>query len=1374
MNEPRRAGDPIAAEGGWTDPETPTTTAASPTSAWESLTDSLGGLPHVLLRDTDADGESPSEPPSRPGSNEMPAPGFMPGRLQLLGEIARGGMGAILKGRDPDLCRDLAVKVLLEKHRNEPGLLCRFVEEAQIAGQLQHPGVVPVYRMGTLPDERPYFTMKLVKGRTLVALLSERMKDAGGRIKDRMKDEGGRMKEGSRSDSSFILHPSSLSHDSSLIPHPSSLPSDLPRFLCIFEQICRTIAYAHSRRVIHRDLKPSNIMVGGFGEVQVMDWGLAKVLTGGEEAPRSDQPSAPDATRIATARSGSAGSELSSAGSVIGTPAYMAPEQARGEISRIDTRADVFALGAILCEILTGRPPYLGRVQAEVQRKAMRGDLSDALGAIASCGADPELIAIARDCLAPEPEDRPAHAGIVADRVTGYLAGVEERLREAELERASEAARAEEALAAVAAERRALRLTVGLAASVLLLVGITGGGYAWLERERSARRAATARSVLADLERARELEATALAAPPDQPGPWPEALAAAHGAEDRLKSGEADEPLRQRVAHAVAAIEQGRMTAEEKAAQIAADRKLLSELESIRGDRAEHLDPKRTDAEYAAAFRQAGLDLDATDSNPAGEWIAARTAPAELTSFLDDWALVRRMAHTSESAWRRLVAAARAADTDQWRDALRTGLGDQSPSAREALRELAGNEEALGSQPVESLRLLARRLKEAGDREAAARVLRSVWRQRPDDFWVNFELARASGTEVGSPRELFPHPEEGARYLTAALAVRPGSAMAHHYLAQALFAHRKNDEAVAEWRTAIRLMPGFATAHNGLGFFLRDQGKLDEAIARFREAIRLKPDYALAHNSLGVTLSDQGRLDEAIAEFREAIRLQPDYAGAHNNLGSALRGQDKLKEAVAECREAIRLEPDDAVAHCNLGNALRDQGKVDEAITAQREAIRLQPDYAQAHNSLGLALATQGKLDEAIAEYREAIRLKPNDAYAHNNLGQALVRQGKLDEAITALREAIRLEPNLTFPHQSLGIALAGQGKLDEAVAAYREAIRIKPDDATAHFNLGNGLRDQGKLDEAIAEYRGAIKLKADLAEAHCNLGNGLRDQGKLDEAIAAYRKAIQLKPDDAVAQYNLGNALLIQGKLDEAIAAYREAIRLEPKHANAHANLGLVLTAQGNLNEALAELRAARDHAGPDPEKRLPGIGQRIAALDRQIRLLERLPRVLKGQDQPANPAEGIDFATLCYQKGLHRASARLYAAALKANPKLGDDRQAQHAYNAACVAALAGRGQGHDDPPPDEAARAGLRKQSLDWLKAELAAWGRILDGNESKAREEVAKTLEHWKVDTDLVGVRDSGALAKIPEAERAAWRAFWAEVESLLARARGRRR
>jgi WD40 repeat protein/tRNA A-37 threonylcarbamoyl transferase component Bud32 len=404
------------------------------------LSETVGPVPRVLLRDSDlATGPGPVV---KPFSAEMPVTADPAGRLQVFGEITRGGMGAVLKGRDGDIGRDLAIKVLLEQHRDQPELIRRFIEEAQIAGQLQHPGVVPVYELGAFRDRRPFFTMKLVKGRTLADVLAAR----------------------------------------------TDPTADQPRVLGIVLQVCQTIAYAHARGVVHRDLKPSNVMVGNFGEVQVLDWGLAKVLPRGgvTDDAAADTPSDHE-TVIATSRAGS-DSDLSCAGSVLGTPAYMAPEQARGETEHVDERADVFALGSILCEVLTGKPAFLGRSSGESQRKAARGELADTWARLLACEADAELVALTRACLAPEREDRPRDAGGVVSRLSSYLAGVQERLRAAELSRAAESARAEEAQRTAAAaegqakaERRARRMTSALAASILALVGLGGGGLAWFQ-----------------------------------------------------------------------------------------------------------------------------------------------------------------------------------------------------------------------------------------------------------------------------------------------------------------------------------------------------------------------------------------------------------------------------------------------------------------------------------------------------------------------------------------------------------------------------------------------------------------------------------------------------------------------------------------------------------------------------------------------------------------------------------------------------------------------------------------------------------------------------------------------------------------------------
>src|SRR5262249_21726408 len=161
-----------------------------------------------------------------------------------------------------------------------------------------------------------------------------------------------------------------------------------------------------------------------FGEVQVMDWGLAKVLPRGgiaDDAAAGKDKVPGQETVIATVRSGSdSDADRSHAGSVMGTPSYMAPEQARGEVDRLDGRADVFALGSILCEILTGQPAFTGRNAGAIQRQAARGDLADALARLEKCGADAELVALGRNCLAAEPEDRPRDAGAVANHLAGH------------------------------------------------------------------------------------------------------------------------------------------------------------------------------------------------------------------------------------------------------------------------------------------------------------------------------------------------------------------------------------------------------------------------------------------------------------------------------------------------------------------------------------------------------------------------------------------------------------------------------------------------------------------------------------------------------------------------------------------------------------------------------------------------------------------------------------------------------------------------------------------------------------------------------------------------------------------------------------------
>ncbi|GIW96456.1 MAG: hypothetical protein KatS3mg110_4497 [Pirellulaceae bacterium] len=318
------------------------------------------------------------------------------GDYELREEIGRGGMGIVYRAWDLRLGRDVAVKTVQESYRDQEAALSRFLAEARITGQLQHPGIPPVHELGELPDGRPFLAMKLVQGRTLAELLQQAW---------------GRSAEGQ------------------LEPH------ELGRFVAIFEQLCHAVGYAHAHGVIHRDLKPSNVMVGGHGEVQVMDWGLAKVLGGVVGQPAQEPEPAPAVTAApATAvETPLRGDSTTRTGSVLGTPSYMSPEQAAGELHKLDARSDVFGLGAVLCRILTGRPPYEGTDATEVWPKAVRAELQQAFARLDQCGAEPDLVALCKRCLAVRQEDRPADGSAVADEVARIRQAAEERARQAEI-----------------------------------------------------------------------------------------------------------------------------------------------------------------------------------------------------------------------------------------------------------------------------------------------------------------------------------------------------------------------------------------------------------------------------------------------------------------------------------------------------------------------------------------------------------------------------------------------------------------------------------------------------------------------------------------------------------------------------------------------------------------------------------------------------------------------------------------------------------------------------------------------------------------------------------------------------------------------------
>jgi eukaryotic-like serine/threonine-protein kinase len=312
--------------------------------------------------------------PDRTGTYSAGAASGDGQRFRVLRPHAKGGLGAVFVALDTELHREVALKQMLDHHADDSTSRQRFLVEAEITGGLEHPGIVPVYGLGTYADGRPYYAMRFIKGDSLKEAIE-------------------------RFHADIVLQ---------AVPGRRSL--ELRRLLGRFVDVCNAIEYAHSRGVLHRDLKPGNIIVGKHGETLVVDWGLAKA-TGRSEAGAGERTLVPSSARA---------SAETLPGSALGTPAYMSPEQAAGDLELLGPRSDVYGLGATLYCLLTGRPPYDGDDVGELLRRVQRGDFARPRQLDPSI--DPPLEAVCSKAMATKPEDRYGRCRQLADDIERWLA----------------------------------------------------------------------------------------------------------------------------------------------------------------------------------------------------------------------------------------------------------------------------------------------------------------------------------------------------------------------------------------------------------------------------------------------------------------------------------------------------------------------------------------------------------------------------------------------------------------------------------------------------------------------------------------------------------------------------------------------------------------------------------------------------------------------------------------------------------------------------------------------------------------------------------------------------------------------------------------
>ncbi|MBS0198671.1 MAG: protein kinase [Planctomycetes bacterium] len=695
--------------------------------------------------------------------------------------------------------------------------------------------------------------------------------------------------------------------------------------------LARAVHAAHSNGIIHRDLKPANVLIAADGALMITDFGLAR---------RLDRPES-----------------VTMAHTHAGTPSYMPPEQARGTADALRPGVDIYSLGAILYEMLTGRPPFRGETAAETQRQVVSDEPVPPARFNPRVPADLQTICL--KCLQKSPAGRYATAQELADDLQRFL--------NAEPIHARPVGSPERALKWI---KRHPAPSALIAAAIILAVSGAAVGlwYQTVVAERHAERAfregQSRQAVEGALAQARALVATES---------WDDADRTLADASSRGQEANSSQ-LADQVASLRSAISLARALEVTRQSRVAAFSDGIDLGAVFRG--------------YAENFAQATIPA-TSDADVAKAMILASPVRPQLLAALDNWASVAfdiGEKRTCES----LLSLARAVDAES---AWRTRFRDTSSwKNRESLLRLAQDSNEPSSAPApHQLALLGLRLNEAGAADTGGELLRASLRQRPDDFWINWELGRNLIVNGRYAQAVAP--------LRTAVALRPANAFARGLLGAALCEAADVDEGLAMFRRAADIAPAAPVLRQNFIYELTHNGRWPQAHAELDVWLQHNPGDVHVATNFAASLMSARRLEDALACFNRIALIDLRNLGVQGSIGICLLDLGRSKEAEAVFRGCIRLDPSDMRAHAWLGRVYRESGRFDDAISEFQQAISLRDSVPQLHRSLGQLLLFRGRLNEAIAAFELAVQVEPVEFAAWTGLIEARCGARRFTEA---------------------------------------------------------------------------------------------------------------------------------------------------------------------------------------------------------------------------------------------------------------------------------------------------------------------------------------------------------------------------------------